>query len=153
MFFGQTYIEESKKKDWADDGIGTTANMIAHMVKYESDKQKHKQSSSWSKTILNNYDRLISNEESVGKGKMNYISAIKKEDNGKILSGVNTRLKKDNTGLKIDEIPDKFSYENLTNKDFIAKFLLDNMHNSEIADSLESNGIKVPKKVLDKCDR
>lgn len=127
--------------------------MIAHMVKYESDKQRHKQSSSWSKTILNNYDRLISNEESVGKGKTNYISAIKKEYNGKILSGVNTRLKKDNTGLKIDEIPDKFSYENLTNKDFIAKFLLNNMHNSEIADSLESNGIKVPKKVLDNCDR
>ena len=150
MYFGQQYLEESNN---IQDGISIAATIISHLVKYESEEQQYKQSKSWVDTILRDCNRLSKLEDSAKGKKTNFINGIKKEYNGKVLSSVNSKLKHDNTGLHIDSIPDKYSYENITDRDELVKILVDKACTEEVLRKLENEKIDVPPEIAKRCKK
>lgn len=151
MYFGNNALLNEAARPNIKDGISSTATLISHLIKFGDDNQKPKQSASWVNTILRDNEHLNQNEISADKSRTNFVKAIKDEFDGKVLSTVNEKLKEDKTGITIDHIPEKFSYDNIKDRDKVIKYMIDNLYTEEAADRLKRRGIDIPPEVYKRC--
>ena len=68
-----------------------------------------------------------------------------------IFNDLYEKLKEDKTGITIDHIPEKFSYDNIKDRDKVINYMIDNLYTVEAADKLKDKGVDIPPEVYKRC--
>ena len=145
-------LEEARKID-SSDYIKPTAELIYHLMKYADPdpSQKIRQGTSWLDSIFKQYDALnkaLNNPKLTG----NFAKEINNQYDKKIKDEINHCYRKDGLAYKqISRIPIDYSFENITNGNWIVNYLLTYACTENSVNYLERHGINVPAEVIRRC--
>ncbi len=145
-------LEESRKID-PSKYFKPIAELIFHLMKYgdQDPSQKARQGRSWIESIFKQHKYItqaLENSNVTG----NFKKEIDNQYNKKILDEVNACYRHDKLAYKqISRIPADYSFENITNPNWIVSYLLMYACTIDSVNYLEGAGIQVPPEVYKRC--
>ena len=146
----QEILQEAEK---AKDHFGEVSVLIFHLMKYADPDpvQQSKQGRSWIDSIFKTYNSLTSIKPKNITG--NYYKDMETAYiNGEILRRVCTLYDKDKlSDKKPNYIPEIYSYQNITNYEWIISYLLTYAHTMTSVRELEKREINISAEVYARC--